>query len=99
MISYHSRSRTHVIETETEEVYGYDYCEIIKLAAKIVPAILHLTHFSVEIPGPREPVVYVNRSTDAVVSAELLLVVDNMIYRKFGGNVAQISEYYAIFVR
>lgn len=48
-------------------------------------------------PNP-EPVVFVNRSTDAEVSPELLIVY-NRIYQKFGGNIARISEYYAIFVR
>lgn len=53
---------------------------------------------AVEIPTPG-PVEYVNRSINADVSVEIVLVVDNLLYQKFGGNVAQISEYYAIFVR
>ncbi len=45
------------------------------------------------------PAIQVNRSINAAVSPEMFLVVDNGLYRHFSGNVARISEYYAIFVR
>ncbi|XP_021962114.1 zinc metalloproteinase-disintegrin-like batroxstatin-2 [Folsomia candida] len=45
------------------------------------------------------PPVAVNRSTDAVVTVELLIVVDNMLTLLLGGDINRIIEYYAITVR
>ncbi|OXA44498.1 zinc metalloproteinase/disintegrin [Folsomia candida] len=45
------------------------------------------------------PPITANRSTDAVVTVELLIVVDNMLTLLLGGDVNRILEYYAIAVR
>ncbi len=57
---------------------------------------------TVEVPPEVQnlyPPIPVNRSVNAVVSPEIFIVVDNIIYLHFSGNVARISEYFGIFVR